>query len=266
VENANQHDSGALVKVVNNLTVNGLKPKGILADAGYGSDANVEFARLAGIELVSSVPGKSPGQTTSPLEGTNQTESDEKKVNTSELQKEIDQVQSLSFARQNIAEQASSEPDEELEYGPFNLSDFYSDEKGVIKYCPMGQGVIEERSVNCKGCKVCFDKNVCLNCPRRGDCLIKLSKKHAYVLYQYEHVRTEKRRAYQKTPDFREKYRWRSGIEATNSHLARLGLKRLCIRGKQKADLRANLQVLGLNILRTIGYMRRENGKKQQGV
>jgi hypothetical protein len=269
LENANQHDSEALPKAIDALSENGLKPKEMVADAGYGGDANVEYARQSGVNLVSPVPGKSPGQTTSSTKETNQTESDEKKVYTPEYLKEIDQAQSLSFARQNIAEQAlfeQDEEDDELKKGPFGLSDFYSDEKGVIKYCPMGQGVIEEHSVNCKGCKACFNKNVCLNCPRRGDCLIKHSKQYAYVLYKYEHVRIEKRRAYQKTKEFREKYRWRSGIEATNSHLARLGLKRLRVRGKKKANLRVQLKALGLNILRTIGYLRRVNGKKQQGV
>jgi hypothetical protein len=74
---------------------------------------------------------------------------------------------------------------------------------------------------------------VSLNCSRRGDRLIKHSKKYAYVLYQYEQVRIEKRRAYQKTPEFRNKYRWRSGMLAADSHIARFYLKQLRIRGKK---------------------------------
>ncbi|MDR1657711.1 MAG: transposase [Deltaproteobacteria bacterium] len=50
------------------------------------------------------------------------------------------------------------------------------------------------------------------------------------VAYQYEQVRIDKRRAYQRTKQFKNQYRFRSGIEATNSQLARIGLKRLRVR------------------------------------
>jgi hypothetical protein len=62
-----------------------------------------------------------------------------------------------------------------------------------------------------------------------------------------------KRRAYEKTEEFKDRY-WRlSGIEATNSTLARkLGIKRLRVRGFKAVNAKVISKALGLNIRRVV--------------
>ena len=53
----------------------------------------------------------------------------------------------------------------------------------------------------------------------------------------------------EESEEFREKYRWRSGIEAVNAKLKRkLGMGRLRVRGLGKVRLAVTLKVLGWNI------------------
>ena len=57
VETAVDSDADAVTKVVEDLNDRELLPDELLADAGYGSDANVELAKEKGVELVAPVPG-----------------------------------------------------------------------------------------------------------------------------------------------------------------------------------------------------------------
>ena len=54
---------------------------------------------------------------------------------------------------------------------------------------------------------------------------------------------------------FRDRYRWRAGIEATMSRFKnQLGMGKLRIRGKDKVSYTAFLRALGLNINRVVAY------------
>ena len=58
---------------------------------------------------------------------------------------------------------------------------------------------------------------------------------------------------HEQTPEYREKYRARSGIESTNSSLKRrLGLKRLRVRGMPAVQLTIDLKLAGWNLLRAV--------------
>jgi hypothetical protein len=84
---------------------------------------------------------------------------------------------------------------------------------------------------------------------------VKVTKKQANLRYKRGALDLSRRRAFEKTEEFREQYRWRSGIEATNNLLARLGLKRLRVRGFKRAELKVKLKALGLNIWRIFAFM-----------
>jgi hypothetical protein len=56
-ESASVHDSEALKPAIDDMKAKGSKPQVILADTAYGSDANVEYAKSQGVNLVSPVPG-----------------------------------------------------------------------------------------------------------------------------------------------------------------------------------------------------------------
>ncbi|MBD3266017.1 transposase [bacterium] len=58
-----------------------------------------------------------------------------------------------------------------------------------------------------------------------------------------------KRRLAEESDEFREKYRWRSGVEAVNAKLKQMtGIGRLRVRGLVKVRLAVTLKVLGWNI------------------
>ena len=60
-----------------------------------------------------------------------------------------------------------------------------------------------------------------------------------------------KRRCHEKTEEYREKYRWRAGIEATNSrYKSQTGAGRLRVRSMPRVRYAEKMKALGLNILR----------------
>ena len=64
-------------------------------------------------------------------------------------------------------------------------------------------------------------------------------------------MRLARRRAYEQTEEFKDRYRWRAGIEATMSEYdRRTGVKQLRIRGLKSVRFCATLKAIGVNIFR----------------
>lgn len=96
-----------------------------------------------------------------------------------------------------------------------------------------------------------FARALCQACPRRPDCPIVLGKRGAYLRYDDKQYRLALRRAEEQTPAFRARYRWRAGIEGTNSQLKRVcGAARLRVRGLPAVRFAVTLKALGINIFR----------------
>ena len=73
----------------------------------------------------------------------------------------------------------------------------------------------------------------------------------APTLYDPWHYLGQKCRRHEKTEEFREKYRWRSGIEAANSrYKSQTGAGRLRVRSMPRVRYAEKMKALGLNILR----------------
>jgi hypothetical protein len=103
-----------------------------------------------------------------------------------------------------------------------------------------------------------FDKKTCDLCPRQSDCPVKRVKKSASISYDAKALRLARRRAKEKTAEFREVYRFRAGAEGTMSDLDRMtGLKHLRVRGMPQVRLAAVLKATGLNILRSVAFKNR---------
>ena len=66
-----------------------------------------------------------------------------------------------------------------------------------------------------------FKIDHCINCPFLKDCPVKAGKKYYYLRYEDKAWRIAMRRAYEKSDKFKDKYRWRSGVEATMSEYDR---------------------------------------------
>ncbi|MCD6526749.1 MAG: transposase, partial [Desulfuromonas sp.] len=98
-------------------------------------------------------------------------------------------------------------------------------------------------------------KKRCDKCPRQSDCPVKRKKNSITLGYDAKALRLARRRATEKTVAFREEYRYRAGIEATNSDLDRLsGIKHLRVRGMIAVRVAATLKATGLNILRATAF------------
>jgi hypothetical protein len=253
LEPANASDAAALEPALDKLQSVGMGPKSITCDTAYGSDSNCMKALEKGIEVLSPVSGKDIG-----------TKNKTKDASAKPTENLSDSAQIDSFIQEFVWENELYQESAEIrEIIPFLLSDFTSTEKGKILGCPMGQKALKHMQNKKKdGGQVYFNHSVCKTCERCGYCLVKISANLSKLSYRYEQVRISKRRAYQLTDEFKDRYRWRSGIEGTNSWLARIGIKRLRVRGSKACSLKVNFKALGLNLLRVIGYVSSKNEGK----
>ena len=94
-------------------------------------------------------------------------------------------------------------------------------------------------------------------------CPVKPGKKYYYLRYEEIAMRIAKRRAAEQTTEFKDRYRWRAGVEATMSELDRRpGFKRLRVRGFKAVRFSAILKAIGINIFRATAVRRAANHHK----
>ena len=131
-----------------------------------------------------------------------------------------------------------------------SLSEFIFSENGTVTSCPMGH--IPVRTKYKKGNHVStFKSEQCDSCLKRDTCPVKEGKKQYYLRYKDKVWRIAMRRAYEKTDEFKDTYRWRAGIEATMSEYDRkTGVKNLRVRGMKAVRFCATLKAVGINIFR----------------
>jgi hypothetical protein len=146
------------------------------------------------------------------------------------------------------------------------LSDFEVSEKGDVVSCPQGHARVSTKKKKTRH-TVAFDSQQCSPCPFQGTCPIKQGKKHHYLRYTDKEMRLAIRRAYEQTDEFKDRYRWRSGVEGTMSEYdRRTGVKHLKVRGFKAVRFCATLKAIGVNILRATAVRRAvNNGKTGHG-
>jgi len=133
--------------------------------------------------------------------------------------------------------------------GNINLSEFSMDSKGKVKTCPKGKEPVKVNKG--KRFSAAFDLNVCGSCPNLPNCPVKKGKKHFYLRYTKKDLSIASRRQYEESDEFKDRYRWRSGVEAAFSELNRkTGIKNLRVRGFRAVRFAAMLKATGLNIFR----------------
>lgn len=136
--------------------------------------------------------------------------------------------------------------------GPCKLSDFIFLPNGHVDKCPAGhQPVVRKNKKNhfSQG----FEIGHCQVCPLRQHCLAKPGGKFFYLRYTEKSVRIAKRRQYERSQAFEEKYRWRAGVEATMSQYDRLtGAKRLRVRGFKAVRFAAVMKAIAVNLARAV--------------
>jgi hypothetical protein len=131
------------------------------------------------------------------------------------------------------------------------LSDFEFSEVGEVTACPEGHTPSKVKTKEHRH-TARFDKKHCENCSRRNSCPVKPGRRGWYYLrYDDKSLRLTKRRESECGPEFKDRYRYRAGVEATMSELdRRTGVKKLRVRGSPAVRVNAKLKALGLNIFR----------------
>jgi len=138
-----------------------------------------------------------------------------------------------------------------------NLTDFKFDANtGEVTHCPAGH-VPQKIKQNKKGSITGIWKiDTCQNCPLKAECAVKKSKKGYSLRYSRKEAAATLRRQYQQSDAFKNKYRFRSGIEATNSHYIHLtGARRLRYRGLKRVDYAAQLKAVAINVFRAARFV-----------
>lgn len=126
-----------------------------------------------------------------------------------------------------------------------SVADFEKNAEGEIIRCPLGK---EPKKVRHEGehHTVIFACESYAGCPAFDKCPVKKGKRGNYLHYADKQIRLAERRSQEETAEFRDRYRYRAGVEGTMSAFDRLtGVKRLRVRG-----LYAVLKAVGLNIFR----------------
>jgi hypothetical protein len=205
VETAVESDADAVSPIVEDLKSRDLLPDELLADAGYGSDANVEAAKEDGVSLIAPVPG----------------------------------------GKQYDAE--------EVGFDQFKLND-----NNEVIACPAGH-TPKSTSFNAKTEDVWarMDADQCNQCPLLKHCKVQRNKKtgkaNGRIQFRIDAPRAAQRRKIEQTDEFRDRYRWRAGIEATNSSLKRrMKMKRLRVRGFKAVKTAILLKLTGWNLFRAV--------------
>jgi hypothetical protein len=131
------------------------------------------------------------------------------------------------------------------------LADFQQTDKGKIVACPQGHAPVKFKMGKKNAMSVAFDSEHCSVCPLLDRCPVKPGRKRHYLRFGLKALRIAGRRAREHTPEFKDKYRWRSGIESTFSEMdKKTGVKRLRVRGLSAVGYCARLKAIGVNLFR----------------
>ena len=135
------------------------------------------------------------------------------------------------------------------------LDDFEFDANTpILKHCPNGKEPRSQRYRKSRNTgKADYDiQTQCAGCPHYDDCPGKILKNGIRrIEWKKKNYELAKRRQYQKTPEFKERYKKRSGIEATFSQLGNThGGKKLRVRTFPAVRAATLLKLIAINIHR----------------
>ena len=140
-----------------------------------------------------------------------------------------------------------------------SLSEFELSGQGHVLACPAGQKPLTSKKKKTRFTQG-FSCQTCAKCPLIDGCPVRPGKRYYYLHYDERAMRVAKRRATEQTSEFKDRYRWRAGAEATISELdRRTGVKRLRVRGFKAVRFSATLKAIGINLFRAAAVRRAAN-------
>jgi hypothetical protein len=137
-----------------------------------------------------------------------------------------------------------------------SLANFEFNEDGTrVERCPNGKSPIDQgMSKHGDSYFAKFSPDDCAHCPLRDRCPVKGESQKRLDWDKTKHA-IDKRQREVRTKDFKEKYKIRSGIEATNSELKnKHGAGHLRVRGFARIDFTMVMKSLAVNVKRMIQY------------
>jgi hypothetical protein len=138
------------------------------------------------------------------------------------------------------------------------LGEFEFDGPGEkVMRCPAGEAPVRhQESRSGKAILAVFSAQACRACRMRHICPVEKRRDGRYLRITKADVAVARRRVEQETKEFKERYKIRSGIEATNSELKRChGLGKLRVRRKDRVNLSVRFKALALNIKRYVAHL-----------
>ncbi|MBT4815907.1 MAG: transposase [Lentisphaerae bacterium] len=200
-QTACEQDQDAVGKVLDHLEEAGNKPETLLADSGYGSDANHCECAERGVDLIAP-------------------------VNNGGRNKNRFFIEHFELAADN-----------------------------TVLRCPTGKtpSLAHYDAENGRG-SASFDAEICSTCEHFDRCPVHKNRLKFRIKYTAKHLRLAQRRGHFATPECKEQYAPRSGIEGTFSRAKSvMGLGRLRVRGMTAVSMAMLLKLAGINILRALG-------------
>jgi hypothetical protein len=145
-----------------------------------------------------------------------------------------------------------------------DISVFTFSDSGHVISCPEGEKPLITKKKKTRFTQG-FNPKKCAQCPFYPDCPVKRGENYYYLRYEEKVMRLAKRRAEEQTDEFKQRYRWRAGVEATMSEYNnKTGVKLLRVRGSKAVRFAAVLKAIGVNIFRaTAARKARKDGSSQ---
>lgn len=142
------------------------------------------------------------------------------------------------------------------------FSFFSFSEEGHITSCPQGEKPLVSIKRKTRYTQR-FSLDTCTACPRKEECPGNALQTYYVIRYDDRTFRLSRRMAFEQTGQFREKYRWRAGVEATMSEFnKRTGVKKLRVRGFKAVRFAVVLKAIGVNLFRATAVRMAESMPK----
>lgn len=153
--------------------------------------------------------------------------------------------------------------------GNLTLTDFTITDGGTqVIRCPEGKMPFRHRKgKDPHGINALFKKEVCNACKDLCRCPVSRHKRHNKLSFTRKDLVVARRRVEQETREFKEEYKIRSGVEATNSELKRKHvMDKVWARGKERVTFAVFMKVTACNIKRFMRQRAKFLAKPQPGV
>ncbi len=137
---------------------------------------------------------------------------------------------------------------------------FDSKTKGV-KRCADGKSPESVKRNKSGRITAIWSKKDCVDCPLQENCRTKKGARGRRLVYTEKGIRLWQRRQYESSHKFKDKYRYRAGIEATNARYIHMtGARRVRYRGQEKVEFAEVMKALGINMFRVLRYVLNTGG------